>query len=178
MLLIPQRQLFIRIVPMFGILCLLSLLTITASCKSKKQEKAPDKIATPKKEIAPVLELELGPCFGKCPAYKASFYMAGQMDFEGIAHTKVIGKYRYTIKADLVKDLVTALETIKPMTLKDDYGLAPDFPVTKITYRSGGKVKTIETAANIPDDLLKMQQTIKDAVMMIITEQPGEPIKD
>jgi len=60
-------------------------------------------------------------CYGKCPVYKVTVYGTGNVEFEGFANTKVLGKQSTQIPVDSVRTLVAEIEKNQYYALKDNY---------------------------------------------------------
>jgi hypothetical protein len=146
-------------------------------CKQKKIEKKADVVVASTDDLGPVLEFELGTCRGTCPAYHASFYEGGKMIYEGINNVKHIGKYQFKVNEQTVNELIATVQQTNPFTLKDSYGIAPDFPSTVLTIKIKGKTKRIETTADVPPALAEIYPIIKQTIEQITNASEGQKLE-
>lgn len=92
----------------------------------------------------PLLELERGPCFGRCPIYKVALYADGAVVYRGGMFVAVQGTVTDHVGPESVAKLVDFAERSGFFNLVDRYPLQVfDVPSVTITVRSASCTKTV-----------------------------------
>lgn len=96
-----------------------------------------------------VLTMKRGECYGTCPVYEVSLDDAGNVTFNGIKHTKMIGKATGKVSSGDIDQLVTALNAASFLKLNQNYDqkTCPDFntdmSTVVIELKLNGLLKTV-----------------------------------
>lgn len=126
-----------------------SLLAMSACKKEPNLDVSPSLSAA---DTSLVASLERGPCRGSCPAYKVEVWADGRVRFDGVRSVATIGMRRGTTTPAAIKQLMKSVavsefataDTAYVMDSKGCGSYATDLPVSKLTFRVGTKLKTIE----------------------------------
>ncbi len=96
-----------------------------------------------------VLTMKRGECYGTCPVYEVSIDDAGNVTFNGIKHTKTIGKATSKISSGDIDRLVSELNAVKFYRLSQNYDqnscpdFATDMSTVTISLKLNGLIKTV-----------------------------------
>jgi len=145
------------------------------SCQSLKKTSA---TATVSKSAKMLIYIRKTPCYGKCPAYEATFYDNGQVLYSGNSNVPLLGSYLYNVPLATIANIQNQARRIKYHKLQKSWVLNTDLPsiITEINY--DGVATKIEAQGNAPDDLKKLQEQIHTTVIAITEEQPGKKLPD
>ena len=141
----------------FSWLLVLSL-TLPA-CAQKKMPRASQAATAPTPPAAtqpePVLVFQRTPCYGTCPAYTATIFADGRVEYEGQRFVPVLGKRTLSIPPATVAALLAEAHRIGFSQLDERYaGNTSDLPATLITVHPAGQpAKSVFAAENIPANL-------------------------
>jgi hypothetical protein len=86
------------------------LLLWVAGCGRRESNLAPAPSSSQSVAPAPVVTLERTACFGRCPVYTLSASAAGEVRFEGKAHTRVLGPATARVPQAKVDSLLYELD--------------------------------------------------------------------
>ena len=114
----------------------------------------------PAAQAEPVLVFQRTPCFGTCPAYVATIFADGRVEYEGRRFVLVRGKQTFRLPPDTVAALLAEARRIGLSQLDARYaGLTSDLPATIITVHPAGQpAKSVFAAENIPANLQRYIQ--------------------
>lgn len=96
-----------------------------------------------------VLTMTRTECYGTCPVYEVSIDDAGNVTFNGIKHTKTIGKATGKVSSGDIDRLVSALNDASFLKLNQNYDqktcpdFATDMSTIVITLKLNGLLKTV-----------------------------------
>jgi hypothetical protein len=159
----------------------LALAVTTTGCDAQKRKKdrRPDKVAktAAPTEQKPVLvaSIEMGPCFGKCPTYKAMIYRPGRMEYYGRRNMPKNDTLQYKLMDGFVANLIQEAKRIKFTALPDTLPMPTDVSrITLFMFIDGKKKSVYFTNVNAPDELREFSRHFHDNVVSILEEQ--EPI--
>jgi hypothetical protein len=135
------------------------------SCKSQNAVSNTEKIP----EDSILTGIERGPCFGRCPEYKAVVYITGLAEYYGRKNTERIGFYQARLTPQQLADVKTLLTSNK-MDLADSAYVNPyiaDYPAYFLMVRDSRGSRQVlvnheEPPANVrqfTEDLDKMIST-------------------
>lgn len=129
---------------------LLSILLLIA-CKSPKETDDP---ATLVKEM----ELQMNPCFGKCPFYTMTIYKGGVVRYDGKKYVKKFGLYTKKLSKSDYKSIKKAFKALDFWSFEDSYtsGLS-DVPRNRLTLFENGKTKSIVGDMKRPKAILDLE---------------------
>ena len=146
-----------------------ALLLTVGACRSQKNAQA----------RIPVLTIEKTPCFGRCPTYKASIYEDGTMLFEGKQFVTKEGTYEFQASAEQVAQWLEEARQMGYFQWEDEYPTqTTDIPSTITSVHLYGQTKQIVAIDNVPPALRAFQQQLHEAVMQMVEEQEGKPVKE
>jgi hypothetical protein len=142
---------------------LLWLLALSLALPACAQRKMPRK-AKPTKTAAtavapkaqePVLVYQRTPCYGRCPAYTATIYADGRVEYDGQRFVPLMGKHTLSLPPATVADLLAEAKRINFSALADRYaGNTSDLPATLITVHPAGQpLHAVYASEGIPENL-------------------------
>lgn len=144
---------------------------VLMGCKTKKinsttTDTTPPQVAPPKQvrdtsndvlpsgKPFPMLEFSKGMCFGKCPVYNITINSDGNVDYFGKMHVDKMGDHTKRLTRGELASLYTELKAMDLFQYEDEYGgQVMDISPQIITYREGGREKTITCKLNYPKEL-------------------------
>ncbi|WP_223653607.1 DUF6438 domain-containing protein [Hymenobacter psoromatis] len=136
----------------------LLLLTLPA-CAQKKMPRASRAATAPTPPRAaqpePVLVFQRTPCYGTCPAYTATIFADGRVEYEGQRFVPVVGKRTLSLPPTKVAALLAEAQRIGFSQLDERYaGNTSDLPATLIKVHPAGQpAKSVFAEENIPANL-------------------------
>ena len=170
------------ITPFLGLLCLFFSCKSTpagraAEVQARRHKSALASVQVPPEKGEAVVYIAKGPCSGKCPQYKATFYSGGRLVFEGIANISPIGIYEYIIPQKMVNNILTAARQIRYHRFENGYGGTASEAVTqtRLFYDARSKDISVQGGGKAPETLVKFQASVNDEVMTVIAEQQAKP---
>lgn len=100
----------------------------------------------------PVLVVQRTPCHGTCPAYTATIFADGRVEYEGERFVALLGKHTLHLPVATVNQLLAEAKRINFSKLQDQYvGDTYDLPTTIITVHPAGQpAKTVHARQDIP----------------------------
>ncbi|GAA4494626.1 hypothetical protein GCM10023172_05130 [Hymenobacter ginsengisoli] len=139
---------------------LLWLLAFSLALPACAQRKLPRKakpataVATPKTQ-EPVLVYQRTPCYGRCPAYTATVYADGRVEYDGQRFVPLLGKHTLSLPPAQVADMLAEAKRINFSALADQYaGHTTDLPATLITVHPAGQpLHAVYASEGIPENL-------------------------
>ena len=141
------------------LLWLLAFSLALPACAQQKMPRA-SRAATvptppPAAQPEPVLVFQRTPCYGTCPAYVATIFADGRVEYDGRRFVLLRGKQTLRLPPDTVAALLAAARRIGFSQLDARYaGLTSDLPATIITVHPAGQpAKRVFAAENIPASL-------------------------
>ncbi|TDN38440.1 hypothetical protein E4631_02910 [Hymenobacter sp. UV11] len=127
------------------------------ACAHKKmpQQSASTTAPTPPAQVGPVLVFQRTPCYGTCPAYTASIFADGRVEYEGQRFVPVLGKHTLRLPPSTVAEMLAAAQRINFSQLEERYSRnTSDLPATVITVHPAGQpAKSVFAAEEIPAGL-------------------------
>lgn len=107
------------------LLSLIALVAFSWSCKSSADTATS---AAPGDTV--MAGIERGPCFGRCPQYKAMFYTTGFATYEGIRNTSREGVYNARLSQEMLLEIKDALSRNNMAAADSEYvnKLLADYP--------------------------------------------------
>lgn len=129
----------------------LLLLTLPACA----QKKTPYASRTPAAPPAPVLIFQRTACYGTCPAYTATIFADGRVEYDGQRFVPLLGKHTLSLPPAKVAALLAEARRIGFSQLDERYaGQTSDLPATIITVHPAGQpAKSVFASENIPASL-------------------------
>jgi len=158
--------------------CLTFIILFLFSFSGCKIGKNKPEINTISKSVKVLIYIRKTPCYGKCPAYEATFYDNGQVLYNGNSNVPLLGRYLYTVPVTTAVGFQNQARRIKYHKMLKSWMVNVDLPstITEILY--DGMTTKIEAQGNAPDDLKKLQEQINKAVMAMTEEQPGKKLPE
>ena len=141
------------------LLCLLALAATLPACAQKNtlhKIKKPNttQVAGPTTS-EPVLVFQRTPCYGRCPAYTATIFADGRVEYDGQRFVDLLGKHTLTLPVATVNQMLAEARRIHFTELQDNYkGDITDLPATLVTVHPVGQpLKLVYAAEGIPKNL-------------------------
>ena len=136
---------------------LLWLLAFSLALPACAQHTLPRQGATPAASTPaePVLVYQRTPCYGRCPAYTASIFADGRVEYDGQRFVSLLGKHTLSLPPDTVAAMLAEAKRIKFTSLADRYaGHTSDLPATLITVHPAGQpLHAVYASEGIPSNL-------------------------
>jgi hypothetical protein len=140
---------------------LLCLLLVSLALPACAQHKAPRKAKAAATTVAqpttpePVLVYQRTPCYGRCPAYTATIFADGRVEYDGQRFVPLLGKHTLSLPPATVADLLAEAKRINFSALADRYSNnTSDIPATIITVHPVGQpLHAVYASENIPANL-------------------------
>ncbi|QKG58641.1 hypothetical protein GKZ68_19610 [Hymenobacter sp. BRD128] len=136
------------------------LLALSLALPACAQRKLPRKAkaiptATVSKTQEPVLVYQRTPCYGRCPAYTATIYADGRVEYDGQRFVPLLGKHTLSLPPAQVAELLAEAKRINFSSLADRYaGHTSDLPATIITVHPVGQpLHAVYASEGIPENL-------------------------
>ncbi len=103
----------------------------------------------------PVLVFQRTPCYGTCPAYTATIFADGRVEYEGQRFVPVLGKHTLGLPVAKVNELLAEAKRIGFTKLDERYSQhTSDLPATIITVHPVGQpLKAVFAEEGIPKNL-------------------------
>lgn len=149
---------FLLVLHMRYVLWLLAFsLALPACAQRKLPRKAKPKPATTVAAITqgPVLVYQRTPCYGRCPAYTATIFADGRVEYDGQRFVPLLGKHTLSLSPTKVAALVAEAKRINFSSLAERYaGNTSDLPATIITVQPAGEpLHAVYASEGIPEQL-------------------------
>ena len=139
---------------------LLWLFAFSLALPACAQRKLPRKAKTTKttpapKPQEPVLVYQRTPCYGRCPAYTATIFADGRVEYDGQHFVPLLGKHTLSLPPATVAALLAEAQRIKFSSLADRYaGNTSDLPASIITVHPVGQpLHAVYASEGIPESL-------------------------
>ncbi|MGI4761818.1 MAG: DUF6438 domain-containing protein [Janthinobacterium lividum] len=141
---------------------LLWLLAFSLALPACAQRKLPRKAKTTKataaitpKQQEPVLVYQRTPCYGRCPAYTATIFADGRVEYDGQRFVPLLGKHTLSLPPATVAAMLAEAKRINFSTLADRYaGNTSDLPASIITVHPAGQpLHAVYASEDIPASL-------------------------
>ncbi|MGI4741696.1 MAG: DUF6438 domain-containing protein [Janthinobacterium lividum] len=140
---------------------LLALTLTLPACAHRKMPLAGGQAAatamapTPPTQAEPVLVFQRTPCYGTCPAYTASVFADGQVEYEGERFVPVLGRHTLRLPPATVAEMLAEGQRIGFRKLEARYSNhTSDLPSTVITLHPAGQpAKSVSAEEGIPESL-------------------------
>lgn len=146
------------------------LLAFTLALPACAQRKAPrkppaktTKNAAPAKQPEPVLVFQRTPCNGRCPAYTATVFADGRVEYDGQRYVGTLGRHTLSLPPATVAQMLSEAKRIHFEQLRERYSNnTSDLPATIITVRQrGAAAKAVFADEDIPSNLQKYIDYLK-----------------
>lgn len=165
---------------LIALICL-ALMFTASSCDAQKRkrdrrpDKAPKTVAPTVQKPVLVASIEMSPCFGKCPVYKAMIYRPGRMDYYGRKNMPKNDTLHFKLMDSFVTNLIQEAKRIKFTAMPDTLPMPTDVSrITIFMFIDGKKKSVYFTNVNAPQELKDFSKHFHDNVVSILEEQ--EPI--
>ncbi len=140
------------------LLWLLAFSLALPACAQKKlprKHKAAPAATVAPKQAAPVLVFQRTPCYGRCPAYTATIFADGRVEYDGQRFVPLLGKHTLALPAAKVNALLAEAKRINFNSLQERYaGNTSDLPATIITVQPVGQpLHAVFAEEDIPANL-------------------------
>jgi hypothetical protein len=139
---------------------LLWLLAFSLALPACAQRKLPRKTKTAKTTAAavtpksqePVLVYQRTPCYGRCPAYTATIFADGRVEYDGQRSVPLLGKHTLSLPPATVAAMLAEAKRINFTSLADRYaGNTSDLPASIITvHPTGQPLHAVYASEGIP----------------------------
>ena len=124
--------------------------------------------------LTKVIEMEKGPCFGRCPVFKLTIYDNGLASYEGERFTDRLGTYVKNVPSNSYKQLLQSFKEANLWQYKDIYrGRVPDLQTVTIIYHEGAESKSIKGKDGRPTVVMDLE-----ALLDKIANEEGWELKD
>jgi hypothetical protein len=122
--------------------------------RQAKPAKTTNATVAPKAQ-EPVLVYQRTPCYGRCPAYTATIYADGRVEYDGQRFVPLLGKHTLSLPPAAVADMLAEAKRINFSVLADRYaGNTSDLPATIITVHPVGQpLHAVYASEDIPENL-------------------------
>lgn len=139
------------------LLWLLAFSLALPACAQRKVPRKPKAAATaavPKTQ-EPVLVYQRTPCYGRCPAYTATIFADGRVEYNGQRFVPLLGKHTLSLPPATVAAMLAEAKRINFSALADRYaGNTSDLPATIITVHPAGQpLHAVYASEGIPENL-------------------------
>jgi hypothetical protein len=134
---------------------LLLSLTVPACAHKKMPQQNAATAPTLPAQVGPVLVFQRTPCYGTCPAYTATVFADGRVEYEGQRFVPVLGKHTLRLPPTAVAQMLAEAERIGFSQLDERYSRnTSDLPATIITVHPAGQAaKSVFAEEGIPASL-------------------------
>ncbi len=160
---------------LFAVLIVLLFTLIHFSCSTPVQMEKDITLTSPK------IVLSKGACYGECPVYNLTIYNTGQVKYNGIRFTPMLGKYEKQLAENEYIELVKAFNAAKIWKLEDNYDMnIADLPTTTLSYSEKDKIKTIKSKSGFPQPVDGLEKQLIEMIKQdgwIQTDIPVEEVK-
>lgn len=151
----------------------LAFLTFLACKKKDVDNSGEDKVA--EKKVVKTGKLEIitfskSSCYGTCPAYTATITEEGDIDFNGRAHTPLIGSHMLKTNDQFLENVMRKAEEIKFFSLNDKYDnkFVTDIPSTTLKIQTNKNDKSIYSRYETPKGLVELNNFIHEEIMRLV----------
>jgi len=129
----------------------LVLATAISSCSPPLSMVATDK-------LSPVIEMNKGACFGRCPVFTLTIYSNGVASYNGERHTDKMGLYLKRLPKSELEALLAAFKKADLWQYPDVYrSQFPDLPAVNITYHEAERSKSILGKETRPEAVIELE---------------------
>ncbi|MBG8555343.1 DUF6438 domain-containing protein [Hymenobacter guriensis] len=142
--------------------------TSAAQSNLTAQGTATEATAAPQSE-GPALIFRKTPCFGTCPAYTATIYADGRVEYEGQSNVPLTGTHQLRLPADTVAYIRREADRIGFAKLRPVYTAnISDVPSTYLTMpQPDGTMKEVRVDVDAPAELTKLLEYIHRQVKSV-----------
>lgn len=113
-------------------------------------------VATDK--LAPVIEMNKGACFGRCPVFALTIYSNGVASYRGERYTDRMGLYLKRLPKSEFQALLAAFKKADLWQYADVYrSQYPDLPAVSITYHEAERSKSILGKETRPEAVIELE---------------------
>lgn len=136
---------------------LFALLLAAPACAHQKMPRASQAASapTPPAQVEPVLVFQRTPCYGTCPAYTATVFADGRVEYEGQRFVPVLGAHTLRLPSTTVAEMLSEGQRIGFRKLAARYSHnTSDLPSTVITLHPAGQpAKSVSAEEDLPENL-------------------------
>lgn len=157
-------------------LLVLSLsLPACAQRKLPRQSKATN-LAKPAQTAEPVLVFKRTPCYGTCPAYTATVFADGRVEYDGQRFVTLLGKHTLHLPMATVQEMLAEAKRIDFNSLQAHYSRnTSDLPATIITVHPVGQpAKAVSAEEGYPEKLQDYINYLKARLDPLADTRPTE----
>jgi len=116
-------------------------------------------------QLEPLVAMEKGPCFGRCPVYSMTVYQNGVASYDGKQYSDLEGLQVKRISNAALAELKSTLESANLFRFQDAYrSRLPDLQSVKITYYTEDRYKSIIGKDGRPKPVTEIQQLLEEIV--------------
>jgi hypothetical protein len=128
-----------------------------AGCKTTSEA------STARDSVYIVASIETSGCLGRCPVYQAVIFSDRTFNFNGIAHTQVIGEVVDTLSSSEWQSLLSVMHRSRFHDLDSAY-VEPimDAPTTSIFMNMDGRSRKVQCRGDAPPAFLMMQRKLQE----------------
>ncbi|TVT41784.1 hypothetical protein FNT36_10200 [Hymenobacter setariae] len=158
-------------------LLMLSLsLPACAQRKLPRRSKASTSLAKPAQATEPVLVFQRTPCYGTCPAYKATIFADGRVEYDGQRFVTLLGKHTLRLPVATVQGMLAEAKRIDFNSLQARYSHnTSDLPSTIITVHPVGQsAKVVSAEEDYPEKLQGYINYLKAKLDPLADTKPTE----
>ncbi|GJM36175.1 MAG: hypothetical protein DHS20C18_51760 [Saprospiraceae bacterium] len=114
-------------------------------------------------ELAEIIEMKKGPCFGSCPVFTLTIYNNGVASYEGERFTDRMGVYTKVLDKTTFESIVADFKLANLWQFQDAYkARIPDLATVSITYWEEDKSKTVLGKDGRPETVLKLEEKLDE----------------
>lgn len=111
------------------------------------------------------MELRTTGCYGTCPVFTISIYENRVVTLEAVEFLDLEGKFISRLSNNTFDDLLIEFQNSSFFDFQEQYtGPVSDLPTKYITYREGGKTKTITDYYGAPQELKYLEEKISQLI--------------
>ena len=160
---------------------LVSVILISASCKSSKTATDTVSTDTQPREVAAeaqlLVSLKRTPCYGKCPMYRISIKDNGELVYEGKRFVERLGTYEALLTSVDVENIKKKVAEADYFILQDAYDVPiSDFPTCVTSVNLDGKDKSIMNKQNAPAALISFEKYIDSLIEGLELKKVSEEV--
>lgn len=112
-------------------------------------------------ELAKVIEMSKGPCYGPCPVFTITVYEKGVVAYKGERYSDKLGLYVKVLKKAEYNQLVNDFAGANLWQYQDVYkSQIPDLQTVTLTYYEEGDIKTIVGKDGRPSAVLELEEKL------------------
>ncbi len=123
-----------------------------------------------------IIEMEKGPCFGRCPIFKLTIYKNGMAAYEGERYTDRLGLHVKLLPKSTFEEIKQQFRDADLWRYRNVYkGRIPDLQTVTITYHEDGESKSITGKDGRPEVVMELESALDEIANSKGWTQKGEP---